>query len=32
MKKILALVLTAVMMLSLIPMAAAEAADWEPFA
>ncbi len=32
MKKILALVLTAVMMLSLLPMAAAEAADWEPFA
>ena len=32
MKKILALVLTAVLMLSLLPMAAAETADWEPFA
>ena len=32
MKKILALVLTAVLMLSLLPMAAAETAGWEPFA
>ncbi|MBP5725707.1 MAG: hypothetical protein J6Y48_01405, partial [Clostridia bacterium] len=32
MKKILALVLTAVMMLSLLPLAAAETAGWEPFA
>ena len=32
MKKILALVLTAVLMLSLLPMAAAESAAWEPFA
>ena len=32
MKKILALVLAAVLMLSLLPMAAAETADWEPFA
>ena len=32
MKKILALVLTAVLMLSLLPMTVAEVADWEPFA
>ena len=32
MKKILALALAAIMLLSLLPMAAAEAADWEPFA